>query len=137
MFEKLETLIFHNEENAGISITFRCDDPELVVHADEQMITNVMLNLIKNAVQALESVKDPVVSLQANRGVRSNVILSITDNGPGISPEISDEIFMPFFTTREKGTGVGLSYSRQVMTMNKAKIEFDSIPGRTQFRLIF
>lgn len=54
-----------------------------------------------------------------------------------IPPEIYDEIFMPFFTTRKKGTGVGLSYSRQVMAMNGGRIEFDSQPGNTQFRLVF
>ncbi len=59
LFEKLETLEIHNPETIGISITFNCEDPELVLHADEQMITNVMLNLIKNAAQALESVKEP------------------------------------------------------------------------------
>ena len=67
----------------------------------------------------------------------NRVVLKVTDNGEGIPPEISDEIFMPFFTTRRKGTGVGLSYSRQVMAMNNGRIEFDSQPGRTQFRLVF
>jgi hypothetical protein len=51
--------------------------------------------------------------------------------------EIADEIFMPFFTTRKKGTGVGLSYSRQVMNMNGGRIEFSSIPGHTVFRVLF
>jgi len=89
---------------------FECDNPDLKVHADEQMITQVLLNLVKNTSQAVEGLN---------------------------TPEISDEVFMPFFTTRKKGTGVGLSYSRQVMAMNGGRIEFDSQPGRTQFRLLF
>lgn len=137
MFEKLETLVIHNDENAGISITFSCEDPTLTLEADEQMITQVMLNLIKNAGQALEGATDPAIHIHASRREDSRAVLSITDNGSGISPEISNEIFMPFFTTRKKGTGVGLSYSRQVMAMNDGKIEFDSRKGRTEFRLVF
>ena len=67
----------------------------------------------------------------------NRIVLKVSDNGEGIPPEISDEIFMPFFTTRMKGTGVGLSYSRQVMAMNGGRIEFNSQPGNTQFRLMF
>jgi nitrogen-specific signal transduction histidine kinase len=137
MFEKLELLVIHNRENEGISITFTCEDPDLVLHADEQMITQTMLNLIKNAAQALVGIDHPEILIQANPASDKGVQLSVTDNGPGIASEISDEIFMPFFTTRQKGTGVGLSYSRQVMNMNNGKIEFDSIPGRTEFRLVF
>jgi two-component system nitrogen regulation sensor histidine kinase GlnL len=59
----------------------------------------------------------------------------VTDNGPGISPDIADEVFLPFFTTRKKGTGVGLSYSRHVMNMHGGRIEFESRPGRTEFSL--
>jgi len=94
------------------------------------------LNLIKNAVQAVEMLdKAKIIVSALPQGNR--VVLKVTDNGEGIPPEISDEIFMPFFTTRRKGTGVGLSYSRQVMAMNNGRIEFDSQPGRTQFRLQF
>lgn len=137
MFERLETLVIHNPENAGISITFTCENPDLVLHADEQMITQAMLNLIKNSTQALDGIDHPEILIQANPDPGKGVKLSVTDNGPGITSEIADEIFMPFFTTREKGTGVGLSYSRQVMNMNNGKIEFDSIPGQTEFRLLF
>ena len=137
MFEKLETLTIHNQENEGNSITFTCEDRDLVLHADEQMIIQVMLNLIKNAAQALSGIDHPEIFIQAKPVSDTGVKLSVTDSGPGISSEISDEIFLPFFTTRQKGTGVGLSYSRQVMNMNNGKIEYDSIPGRTEFRLVF
>ena len=63
--------------------------------------------------------------------------ITVADNGPGIPPEIADEIFLPFFTTRQKGTGVGLSYSRQVMQLNGGHIDFTSAAGKTSFRLSF
>jgi two-component system nitrogen regulation sensor histidine kinase NtrY len=137
LFDKLETLAINNKEYEGIAFTFSCEDPGLTLFADEQMITQVMLNLIKNAAQALDGVADPIISVQARPGEDSKVSLSVNDNGHGITADISDEIFLPFFTTRMKGTGVGLSYSRQVMNMNGGTIDLDSVPGRTEFRLLF
>ena len=136
IFEKLETLVDHYKTDSNLGISFECDDQELKIQADEQMITQVMLNLIKNAVQAVEMLEKAEIIVSA-LPQENRVVLKVTDNGEGIPPEISDEIFMPFFTTRRKGTGVGLSYSRQVMAMNSGRIEFDSQPGRTQFRLVF
>ena len=136
-FDKLETLAINNKENEGIAFTFFCQDPGLTLHADEQMITQVMLNLIKNAAQALDGIVDPIISVQAKTDENSKVLLSVTDNGHGIPADIVDEIFLPFFTTRKKGTGVGLSYSRQVMNMNGGTIELDSVQGTTVFRLLF
>ncbi len=136
LFEKLETLVSHFKENGGLQIVFECRPPDLLIHADEQMITQVLLNLVKNAVQAVERIDKAEIIISALSN-ENRIVLKVTDNGEGIPPEISDEIFMPFFTTRKKGTGVGLSYSRQVMVMNGGRIEFDSQAGRTQFRLMF
>ncbi len=135
-FEKLETLVAHYSERSRPRISFECMNPDLLIEADEQMLTQVLLNLIKNAVQAVEGIEIAEIFVSA-LPEKNRIVLQVTDNGEGIPPEISDEIFMPFFTTRKKGTGVGLSYSRQVMAMNGGRIEFDSRPGRTQFRLIF
>ena len=136
IFEKLQTLVEHYKENSRLRISFECKGKDLMLAADEQMITQVMLNLIKNAVQAVEGVESGEITV-LGVSERNRIVLKVSDNGEGIPPEISDEIFMPFFTTRMKGTGVGLSYSRQVMAMNGGRIEFDSQPGRTQFRLVF
>lgn len=136
MFEKLETLTNHYAEDPALRISFQCEPGELSIQADEQMIIQVMLNLVKNAVQAVEGVDGAEIGVTAV-AEDHHAVLEVTDNGPGIPSEISDEIFMPFFTTREKGSGVGLSYSRQVMAMNGGRIEFDSQPGNTRFRLLF
>lgn len=136
IFEKLETLVDHYKKDSSLAISFECDDQELKIQADEQMITQVMLNLITNAVQAVEMCEKAEIIVSA-LPQKNGIVLKVTDNGEGIPPEISNEIFMPFFTTRSKGTGVGLSYSRQVMALNNGRIEFDTQPGRTQFRLVF
>ncbi len=135
MFEKLEVLVTHMQESSA-GISFLCTDPELKLLADEQMITQVMLNLIKNASQALAGKADPKIEIEARQN-EQGIQISVADNGPGIPDEIAEEIFLPFFTTREKGTGVGLSYSRQVMILNGGSIHFSSEPGRTVFRLGF
>ena len=126
----------HYKEDNRLRMIIECDRPGLKIQADEQMITQVMLNLIKNAVQAVEKIEkaEIIVSVLQNE---NRILLKVSDNGEGVPSEISDEIFMPFFTTRQKGTGVGLSYSRQVTVMNGGRIEFDSQPGNTEFRLIF
>ncbi|MEN8229984.1 MAG: ATP-binding protein [Bacteroidota bacterium] len=136
MMEKLETLVSHKQGDEGIRFIFRCHDRGLKLTADEQMITQVMLNLVKNAVQAVERVRPAEITVSAEE-LDHRVVLSVNDNGHGIPGEIADEIFLPFFTTRAKGTGVGLSYSRQVMAMNGGRIEFESQPGSTRFRLLF
>lgn len=137
LLEKLETLVVHNKEYRGISFEFGSAIDGMILHADEQMVTQVMLNLIKNAAQALKDTLTPRIDITAPKKQDDGIVLCVTDNGPGIPPEISSEIFMPFFTTRKKGTGVGLSYSRQVMAMHGGTIEFDSKTGLTEFRLIF
>jgi len=136
LFEKLETLVSHYNEDGRIRLSIECNHPDLKIHADEQMITQVMLNLIKNAVQAVEKLEKAEINVSALQN-ENRILLKVCDNGEGVPPEISDEIFMPFFSTRQKGTGVGLSYSRQVTVMNGSRIEFDSQPGNTEFRLIF
>jgi nitrogen fixation/metabolism regulation signal transduction histidine kinase len=136
MLEKLETLVTNNQENAGVKFIFSCEDSGLKLLADEQMISQVMLNLLRNAVQATAGIKQAEIGIVAESQDK-HIVLMVSDNGEGIPAEISDEIFMPFFTTRAKGTGVGLSYSRQVMAMNGGRIEYNSQPGNTQFRLVF
>ena len=136
LFEKLETLVSHYMEINNLSISFECKQADLKIYADEQMINQVLLNLIKNAVQAVEGLDRAEIKVSAVSDDQ-RTILRVSDNGEGIPSEIADEIFMPFFTTRRKGTGVGLSYSRQVMALNGGRIEFDSQPGRTRFRLVF
>lgn len=136
LFDKLETLVAHFREHMKLDIHFECVDPEMVINSDEQMINQVLLNLIKNSVEAVEKTASAEI-LVSSKNTEEGIVVAVTDNGEGIPPEISGEVFMPFFTTRKKGTGVGLSYSRQVMAIHGGRIEFDSQNGRTQFRLIF
>ena len=111
---------------------------DLEILADEKMISQVLINLIKNAFQANAENTKAKVKIIAGMGENNRPKICVVDNGPGISPEIIDEIFVPFFTTRENGSGIGLSISRQIMRLHGGSLKVKSAPGEeTVFCLEF
>jgi len=89
---------------------------ELDVYADRDLLEPVVMNLVRNALQATQNMDDAHVDLRGRLGRRGNIVIEITDNGPGIPDENLKKIFVPFFTTKKDGSGVGLALARQVMT---------------------
>ncbi|MDH3983880.1 MAG: ATP-binding protein, partial [Gammaproteobacteria bacterium] len=102
---------------------------ELDVYADRDLLEPVLINLLRNGWQATESVDRPVVRLSGFLNRRHNVVVEVADNGPGIPPELATKIFVPFFTTRENGSGVGLALARQVMIAHGGFIRVNSNDG--------
>ena len=115
-----------------------CIEPEdLKVFADPNLMGQVLLNLMKNAFYALRGREDAHITLSAEHGPTGKVLIRVRDNGPGIPPEIMNEIFVPFFTTKEEGSGIGLSVSRQIMRMHGGNLKASSIEGKeTVFTII-
>ena len=115
-----------------------CIEPEdLKVFADPNLMGQVLLNLMKNAFYALRGREDAHITLSAEHGPTGKVLIRVRDNGPGISSEIMNEIFVPFFTTKEEGSGIGLSVSRQIMRMHGGNLKVSSIEGKeTVFTII-
>ena len=126
---------FDNSLNAELSIS--CNPPDLEIFADETQITLCIINLLKNALQANENTIDAAIHMDACiKNGRPEI--RVTDNGPGIQPEIIEEIFVPFFTTRDEGSGIGLSISRQIMRLHGGSLRVTSAPGKeTAFCLTF
>jgi two-component system, NtrC family, nitrogen regulation sensor histidine kinase NtrY len=132
-------LLFAAETNSrGITLSVRVDPESLVVTADKQLIEQVLINLVMNSIQALDDQENKQILMSAFMDYAGRVWIQVIDNGSGISEEISDKIFVPFFTTREKGSGIGLSLSRQIMRMHRGMISYKSTPGKeTVFSLVF
>lgn len=102
--------------------------------ADPDLLDQVLINLIKNAREAMVNTHSPKLSI----GHSHEKGITISDNGEGISPGKFDQVFVPFFTTKKEGTGIGLALARQIMQLHSGKIELSSKPGQgTTFRLIF
>jgi signal transduction histidine kinase len=102
---------------------------KLNAYGDEQLIEQVIINLIKNAIHAVSDEEVPVIELKLKRLGDRKVHLGIKDNGTGIHHEVMDRIFVPFYTTRKGGTGIGLSLSRQIMKLHNGKIYADTNSG--------
>jgi signal transduction histidine kinase len=134
LLNNIVTLLQPSLEN--ISIKIEVVPESLIVFADRQLIDQVLINLVKNAGDALTDTADPQISLAAKLNL-GRVIISVTDNGPGIHKDDIDQVFIPFFTTKREGSGIGLSLSRQIMTAHKGDIALESGPSGTTFSLVF
>ena len=118
----------------GVTCKFIANDPDLMIYADEGQISQILINLVKNAVQAGAS----EITITGSMGKEDEVILNVANNGQPISPESQEQIFVPFFTTKKKGSGIGLSISRQIMRNHNGSIELTrSDSTATVFTLIF
>ena len=137
----LESIITLNKpelDEKGISVSIAKIDADLAVLADEKMIAQVLINLIKNAKEALSETEHGEIELLAGINKQGRTELCVKDNGPGIPAELMDEIFVPFFTTREHGSGIGLSLSRQIMRLHGGGLSVRSKPNeQTMFCLKF
>lgn len=121
-----------------VALTVEVEPPTLEVAADEELVEQVLLNLLLNAMQALEGRPDARIGLRARIGDEGRPVIEVADNGPGILPEVRERIFVPFFTTKPTGSGIGLSLSRQIMRLHGGTLSVRSAPGaETVFALRF
>ncbi|MDR1756032.1 MAG: HAMP domain-containing histidine kinase [Culturomica sp.] len=125
------------QEFPDTKIALRTEPDDLILYADENLLFQVVTNLLKNAAQALDGQRNRHITLSTECPAGEQVTIRITDNGPGISPEILPHIFIPFFTTKEAGSGIGLSLSRQIMRLHGGSLTVRSQPGETTFSLLF
>jgi len=113
-------------------------EPNLEFYADTKLIEQVLINLIQNAIHALEEKKSGRIEVHGFMSKRDRVTIQVTDNGQGILQEVLDKIFIPFFTTKQKGSGIGLSLSKQIMRLHGGAITAKSTPDvGTTFTLTF
>lgn len=134
--ERMVQLARHRYPDTSIAFHTSVTPDDLILHADENLIAQVMTNLLLNAMQALDQQADGHISIRAYCNEAEAILIEVTNNGPCIPPEIAEHIFVPFFTTKEGGNGIGLSISRQIMRLSGGSITL--LPGKeTTFILNF
>ena len=106
------------------------------MHADPQLLDQLLVNIVKNAIDAMQSTDDKVLLLSAKLEY-GRVIIRISDSGPGVPDDELDQVFIPFFTTKREGSGIGLSLSRQIMTSHGGEIAIKRRNDRTVVNLVF
>jgi len=137
LLRRTAQLFKEEAEKQDTVIKVQCDPETLVVPMDARMIEQVLINLVKNAMEAVKGMKSGTISLSA-LSKAGEVILTVEDTGTGIPKDELENIFIPFFSTREKGTGIGLSFSQHVMRLHQGVIRVRSAPGKgSAFHLHF
>ncbi len=125
-------------EERGIALSCESFPERLEVEADAQLVEQVLINLVHNAIDALEGVPDPQLRIESRLEGLGRIAVSVRDNGRGIAAEALDKVFVPFYTTKAGGSGIGLSFCRQVMSLHGGSIAVESAPGAgTSFTLLF
>jgi nitrogen fixation/metabolism regulation signal transduction histidine kinase len=138
LFERVEQLMKDQLELKSIHFSMQIDPKSLAITADAGLIEQVLINLCKNAVEAVDGVSHPKIKLKAETDGLGNPVIKVKDNGRGITEEVAEKIFIPFFTTKQQGSGIGLSLSRQIMRQHKGTLRVSSRPNEeTVFKLRF
>lgn len=138
LFQVVETLFSEQIKSKAILFTSKSTPKNLTIFADKSQIEQVLINIIKNAIESLQSTKKPKISVTAYKNEYNKPVICISDNGKGIKKETLNNIFTPFFTTKTEGSGIGLSLSRQVMYLHGGNITVKSEPNiETTFTLLF
>jgi len=135
-----EMALLHKKELADHNILIKVDvnPADLIVLADKTMIEQVLINLIKNAIQSFDEQPDRLIELKAYCSEKGKPVISVKDNGAGIDVEALEKIFIPFFSTKKTGSGIGLSLSKQIMRQHEGNITVKSKLGEgTEFLLRF
>jgi nitrogen fixation/metabolism regulation signal transduction histidine kinase len=138
LFKRVAQLMEMELRQKKIEFIHFIEPENLTIMADAELIVQVLINLFKNAIDALQKKSKGKISLAGEKDQRGRVILSLSDNGAGIVPEAREKVFIPFFTTKKTGSGIGLSLSRQIMRQHLGSITVTSDPNKeTKFKLIF
>ncbi|SHI90978.1 sensor histidine kinase [Aquimarina spongiae] len=138
LLEKVLVLMTQNKNEHVVDITITSPEDTIEIYADEKLITQVLVNLSKNAIQALNGIENAKLELITGVNENGKKYISVKDNGPGIPPDILQQIFVPFYTTKNEGTGIGLSLSKQIMHLHGGNLTVHSILHKeTVFTLLF
>ena len=138
LLEHISQLLKVEVRKSNVNLYFNVSPKQMTINCDEELIEQVLINLIKNAIEALTESNNPVITIEARLNDLKNPQIVIQDNGTGIAREALEQIFIPFYTTKPTGSGIGLSLSRQIMQLHSGTLSVDSELGRgTKFTMNF
>lgn len=138
ILNNVSNLMSEELEAKNIDFSIKTEPDSISFTADGQLIEQVLINLIKNSVQALQDKPKGAIRLLSFFNKRGRVTIQVIDNGPGILPEVLEKVFIPFFTTKPAGSGIGLALSRQILKLHNGSITAQSVPDKeTVFTLTF
>lgn len=138
LFEGLHQLMEPTLVQKNIEMDIVLKDTGLELQADTSLVEQVLINLVVNAMEAVKDSPQPQIILSASASSNRKIIIKVSDNGPGMTEEIMDKIFIPFFSTKKNGSGIGLSLCKQIMMLHKGNIHVQSRVGEgTAFSLQF
>ncbi|MBS4063139.1 MAG: HAMP domain-containing histidine kinase, partial [Chitinophagaceae bacterium] len=138
LFENLNQLMQPTLEQKKIELDIILKDPAITLEADTNLIEQVLINLVVNAIEAVKEKEQPVITLSAQVNSNNKTVIRVSDNGTGMPAEVLDKIFIPFFSTRKTGSGIGLSLCKQIMLLHKGSIQVQSKDGEgSAFMLVF
>jgi two-component system, NtrC family, nitrogen regulation sensor histidine kinase NtrY len=138
LFENLNQLMQPTLDQKMIEMEIVLKDTDLILEADTNLIEQVLINLVVNSIEAVKDTEDARIVLSASEASNGKVVIKVADNGVGMPEEVQDKIFIPFFSTKKNGSGIGLSLCKQIMMLHKGNIQIQSIEGTgTSFTLHF
>ncbi|MGK2860794.1 MAG: sensor histidine kinase [Chitinophagaceae bacterium] len=138
VFENLLQLMQPTLEQKNIEVETILKDTELVLEVDTDLLEQVLINLVVNAIEAVKDKSEPRIVLTAHLSNTRKTVIKVADNGNGMAEELMDKIFIPFFSTKKSGSGIGLSLCKQIMMLHKGNIQVQSKEGEgTAFQLQF
>lgn len=138
LLEQVRLLLKHEMETNKIKFEVNVNPDNLIVTMDPELIQQVLINLLKNAIQAFDEQEVKNIWMYAYQDEKNNYLIAVKDNGSGIDDEAQSKIFIPFFTTKKTGSGIGLSLSRQIMRKHNGSISVKSKVGEgTEFIMRF
>ncbi|WP_400193983.1 sensor histidine kinase [Hymenobacter sp. B81] len=129
LFEAVHQLLLPRLREKAVALEQVLPDPTLTLRADRVLLEQVLINLVLNAVDAVAGQPAPVITLTAAAGSPGRISLSVADNGAGMEAEVIEQVFVPFFTTKKNGSGIGLSLCKQIMLLHKGSIQLRSAPA--------
>ncbi|HEY0056775.1 MAG TPA: ATP-binding protein [Pedobacter sp.] len=129
LFESQSNLMAPGLSALDIDLEIILKDPSIQIEADSSLLEQVLINLLVNAIDAVKGRVNPKISLSAEYDASRKCIIKVTDNGQGIPQELLDKIFIPFFSTKKTGSGIGLNLCKQIMMLHKGNIQVETIEG--------